>query len=457
MRMSTRLAATALLFSLLVIGQGCTKSSNKGLTEPVTLTIWRTFENENVLREIMGAYSTLHPNVSFEYRQMRSDEYKQSLLRAFAEGAGPDIFSIHNSWIGEYQSLMAPLPKTLKIPYTVTKGTIKKEKVTTVRDEPTITLRQLKSEFVDVVMDDVVRSYQTTTNSEAQDRIFALPLSVDTLALFYNKDLLNAAGIAEPPKTWDEFLADVIKMSSIGPNDQIIQSGAAIGTSRNVERAVDIVSLLMLQTGTRMTDDRGRAAFSQAIEDRSIPGADAIRFYTNFASPLTQAYSWNASQSSSFEAFASGKTAFFFGYSYHTPLIRNRASKLRFGITQAPQTTGGKVINYANYWVEGVSKASKNQTWAWDFIQFATKQEQVKKYLDTAKKPPARRAMIASQLENEDLAPFANQVLTAKGWYHGDNAGVMEQAMLDAIDAVLRGIEAENALRTAENKVNQTL
>ena len=458
MQLSARLTATALLLSLLAMGQGCGRApASESLTKPVTLTIWRTFEDEDVLRDTMTAYSTLHPNVSFDYRQVRSEEYKQALLRAFAEGTGPDIFSIHNSWLGEYQSLMAPLPKTLKIPYTETKGTIKKEKVTTVRDEPTITLRQLKSEFVDVVTDDVVRSYQATTNSEAQDRIFGLPLSVDTLALFYNKDLLNAAGIAEPPKTWDEFLADVIKMSSVGPNDQIIQSGAAIGTSRNVERAVDILSLLMLQTGTQMTSDRGRAAFSQAIGDRSIPGAEAIRFYTNFASPLTQAYSWNAAQPSSFEAFASGKTAFFFGYSYHAPLIRNRAQKLRFGISEAPQTTGGRVINYANYWVESISKASKNQTWAWDFVQFAAKPEQAQKYLDSAKKPPARRAMISKQLENEDLAPFANQVLTAKSWYHGNDAGVMEQAILDAIDSVLSGTEAENALRTAENKVNQTL
>ena len=457
MRTSTRLMATALLFSLIVMGQGCGKPAAESANKPITLTIWRTFENEDVLRDLMTAYSTLHPNVSFDYRQKRSDEYKQSLLRAFAEGTGPDIFSIHNSWIGEYESLMAPMPKTLKIPYTETKGTIKKEKVTTIRNEPTITLRQLKSEFVDVVTDDVVRSYQATTNDEAQDRIFALPLSVDTLALFYNKDLLNAAGIAEPPKTWDEFMADAIKMSSVGTGDEIVQSGAAMGASRNVERAVDILSLLMLQTGTRMTDDRGRAAFSQAIEDRSLPGAEAIRFYTNFASPLPQAYSWNASQPSSFEAFASGKAAFFFGYSYHTPLIRNRAPKLRFGITQAPQTTGGKVVNYANYWVEGVSKASKNQTWAWDFVQFAAKPEQAKKYLDVAGKPPARRAMIGAQLENENLAPFASQVLTAKSWYHGNDAGVMEQALLDAIDSVLSGIETENALRIAENKVNQTL
>ena len=127
MRTSTRLMATALLFSLIVMGQGCGKPAAESANKPITLTIWRTFENEDVLRDLMTAYSTLHPNVSFDYRQKRSDEYKQSLLRAFAEGTGPDIFSIHNSWIGEYESLMAPMPKTLKIPYTETKGTIKKE------------------------------------------------------------------------------------------------------------------------------------------------------------------------------------------------------------------------------------------------------------------------------------------------------------------------------------------
>ena len=37
----------------------------------------------------------------------------------------------------------------------------------------------------------------------------ALPLSIDTLAMIYNKDLFNTAGIATVPATWEGLQADL--------------------------------------------------------------------------------------------------------------------------------------------------------------------------------------------------------------------------------------------------------
>jgi multiple sugar transport system substrate-binding protein len=395
--------------------------------------------------------------VSFQYRTLRFEEYQQELLKAFAAGEGPDVFSLHNTWMGEYKNLITPLPDSLTIPYTEVRGTIKKETVTVLREEPTLTQRTLKKDYVDVVAGDVILPYQPNPKQPPEDRIYGLPLSIDTLALFYNKDLLNAASIAEPPANWTQFQDDVVKLSSIGANDEILQSGAAIGTSANVERAFDIVSLLMMQNGTVMTDDRGKAVFGQPNDARQIPGADAVRFYTDFGNPLKEVYTWNASQPDSFDAFATGKTAFFFGYSYHTPLIRARAEKLNFGIAPVPQIEGGRTVNYANYWVETVAKSTKNVDWAWDFIQFAARQDQVTSYLDAAKKPPALRVLIDSQLEDEDLSVFASQLLLSESWYKGDDAAVAEDAFAQLIDDILAGVDSEEAIAQAQNKVNQTL
>jgi len=44
----------------------------------------------------------------------------------------------------------------------------------------------------------------------------ALPLIASTRALFYNTDLFAKAGIAGPPKTWDELLTDAQKISALG-------------------------------------------------------------------------------------------------------------------------------------------------------------------------------------------------------------------------------------------------
>jgi multiple sugar transport system substrate-binding protein len=456
---SRLLAIFAILALLVTTGQGCGGPSAAELeaTKPVKLVIWRVFDEDDTFREILTAYRELHKNVSFEYRTLRYDEYEEELLHALAEGTGPDIFSIHNTWLGEYEPLILPLPKTLTIPYTEVRGTIKKETVVTLKEEPSLSLRQLKSDFVDAVSGDVVRPYQPNPKIEAEERIFGIPLSVDTLALFYNKDLLNAAGIAEAPKTWTQFQDDVAKLTTISQNDVITQSGAAIGTSRNVERAFDILSLLMMQNGTPMTDDLGRATFAGELEDNTLPGADAVRFYSDFANPLKAVYTWNAGQPSSFDAFTSGKTAMFLGYSYHVPLIRARSPKLNFGIAPVPQISEGRTVNYANYWVETVSKATESEDWAWDFVQFAADPDRVGSYLTAAGKPTALRALINTQLESEDLGVFVSQVLTAKSWYKGDDASVAEAALLDLIDATLQGGELEKIIRDAQNKVNQTL
>lgn len=447
-----------LITVIALLGAGCggPSAAEKVATKPVTLTIWGVFDDDNAFLPAMNSYQALHPNVSLNYRELRIDEYEQELLRAFAEGEGPDIFSIHNTWIGEYESLIEPLPPSLKIAYSEIRGTIKKETVYILKEEPSISKRALKTDFVDVVSEDVVRPYKPNENTQAQDRIFGLPLSVDTLALFYNKDLLNAANIAEPPATWTQFQEQVSKLTKIGQNNTILQSGAALGTGKNVERASDILTLLMMQNGAKVIDERGVAIFASG-DDNAPLSADAVRFYTDFANPLKQVYSWNDEQPNSFDAFINGKTAFFFGYSYHAPLIAARSPKLNFAITPVPQIEGGKTVNYANYWVETVSKQTDNRDWAWDFIQFATSKEQAVDYLNAAKKPTARRALISTQLDDETLSVFASQVLTSESWYRGNDAETMEQTFIDLVTNVLSGEEIEKELVIAQNKVNQTL
>lgn len=456
--MPFRRTLAVLLLPLVLLGAGCggTSTAEKLATTPVTLTVWRVFDDDSTLNSLMSAYQALHPNVSFEYRELRFDEYEDELLRAFAEGEGPDIFSVHNTWIGEYESLIEPLPDSLTIPYSETRGTIKKETVYTIQEEPTLSQRALKSNFVDVVVADVLRSYQPTAKSEAEDRIFGLPLGMDSLALYYNKNLLNAAGIPEPPSTWTEFQDQVSQLTQLSTDDEVVQAGAAIGTSQNVERAFDILSILMMQNGTEMTDSRGRATFARET-DAGFLGGEAVRFYTDFANPLKAVYTWNENMPDSFDAFASGNTAFFFGYSYHYALIRAANSKLEFAVSPLPQIDGGKTVNYANYWVETVAKSTDAGDWAWDFVQFAASEERVTSYLEAANKPSALRSLISSQLEDEVLSIFAGQTLTADSWYQGTDASVAEEAFLDLIDAFLAGDEQERALKDAQNMVNQSL
>jgi multiple sugar transport system substrate-binding protein len=232
-----------------------------------------------------------------------------------------------------------------------------------------------------------------------------------------------------------------------------------MGTAYNVERSTDILSLLMLQDGAPMTDQNGYATFNQLPEGYNragSPAIEALNFYTSFASPATQAYTWNNKMPDSLQSFENGQTAFFLGYAYQIPTIKTQAPKLNFGIASVPQISNP--VNFANYWVDTVSKKSQHQNEAWDFILFITANEANNKiYLSKAHVPAALRDLISSQADDIELSPFVNQNLTARSWYKGKNSQAAEQIFKDMINQNLAGATpTEDIINLAVSKINQT-
>jgi len=219
-----------------------------------------------------------------------------------------------------------------------------------------------------------------------------------------------------------------------------------------------------MQNGAEMLNSNGQVGFHAvppgSSNDDYNPGMEALRFYTDFANPSKEVYCWNEELNKSTEMFISGNLALTFGYSYNLEDIENKAPKLNFSVAKMPQIEGNPVdINFANYWIEVVSKKSEHKAEAWDFIQFATGQEQVINYLENTNKPTALRSLISKQeLENPELSIFANQTLTAKSWYQGKNPQAMEEIMADMIDSINnKESEIEEAIGLAASKVQQTI
>ena len=459
--MRKKIITLGLLFVFLTTsGFGCkiTDKETKDAMKPITLTYWRVFDGEDAFEEIIANYKQLHPFVNIEYRKLRYDEYETELLNALAEDRGPDIFSIHNTWIRKYRTKITPMPESTTMAYPVTKGTVKKEVIPELRTTRSFTTREIKDNFVETVHKDVILE---------DGKVYGLPLSVDTLALFYNKDLLNNAGISEVPAYWNrELLQAVKKMTKQDPKRGLIQSGIALGSSSNIERYSDILALLMLQNGATIINDSLQVKFHNvpdfAKNSGYNPGLEALRFYSDFANSAKESYAWNSELNNSLDMFISGNLAMMFGYSYQIPTIRAAAPKLNFSVAKFPQIEGNPPtnINMANYWVETVSKKSKYQNEAWDFIQFIVKADQAKLYLTATKKPTALRSLVSSQIDDNDIGVFASQVLTARSWYRGNNVMRAEEAIKEMIDAILITTEVkkmQDIVNNAAAKIQQTV
>ena len=426
------------LLTLPLFGFGCKGGDIEAqrAAKPITLKIWGVWDEQDLYQDIFNTYKETHPNVSFEYRKLRIEEYERALLEAWAEDRGPDIFMVHNTWINAYQNKLEPLPATISLPAQTVEGTIKKEIVWTLKDFPTLTPAQLDEKFVSVVKNDVVR----------ENKIYALPMGLDTLALYYNVDMFNDTDIAAPPTTWAEFKQAVQKITRLDEENNIVRSGVAMGRADNIDRGLDVLSVLMMQNGAQMTGPDNLPTFDKIPPGGSAdynPGQQALIFYTDYANPIKEVYTWNQEQPNSLEAFAQGRTAMMFGYSYHGAQIRAKGPKINFRVSTLPQIDLlAKKYNFANYWLLGVSPKGEQQVkdTAWDFIVFATTDpEQNQTYLDKSGKPPALKSLIAKVQDDPSASPFTLQALTAESWYRGYNPTAAEEIMKQLVTAINQG------------------
>jgi multiple sugar transport system substrate-binding protein len=242
-----------------------------------------------------------------------------------------------------------------------------------------------------------------------------------------------------------------------------VRSAVAIGTADNVNRAVDVLGLLMLQNGTPFySQDRSRSTINQTVRDASgqgtNPGAQALEFYTQFADPAKTTYTWNALSNNSVEAFTSGQAAMIFSYSYLLPVLRDRAPFLNYDIAGAPQIEQNlSRVNIANYWAEAVAKQSPNQEAAHAFLKFISSREVLPKYYEVQKQASSRIDIIETQLTDPDIGVFAENALSAKSFFKPESDAV-ESIFIQMIeDVTLRDVEPESAVGAAEQKINLLL
>ncbi len=426
-KISKKILGLVLAISLLSAGcfGGGGGSSTPGR---VTLKIWDPFEDSQNLQALISEYQQAHPNVQIVYTKKDITTYSQDLIQSLASGTGPDIYSINNSWLPTYVDKLVPVATTSKF-----------------------TFKAYKDAFVDVAVNDFT----------IDQKIYAVPLYVDSLALYYNKDVLGTAGIAVPPKTWQELEQQVQKIKRADQTGYFTLSGVAAGTSLNINRAVDILYLMMLQKGTvPYSVSGGRPSFAQSVQKNgnyTTPGLEGLSFYTSFANPSSVNYNWNSRSDYSVDAFINGRAAFLYSYSYMADTIRNKNPNLNFDVAGVPQTNlNDPSVNFANYWGLGVSRQAKSPNTAWDFLEFLTSKESLDKYYAKNKKPSSRKDLISLQIQDPEIGVFANANLTAKSFYKPDQEK-MDGIFAKLIDnVILKGVKPEDALRQAEQEA-QTL
>ncbi|MCX6781766.1 MAG: extracellular solute-binding protein [Candidatus Magasanikbacteria bacterium] len=453
-----------LVVFLVFTGFGCKglSAEQQQATKAVSLEYWTVNDDVDAINELIAKYKAERPYLSVVVKQLRSDELYDRLLEALSEDKGPDIVSVHVRELRKFQSKLATMPPSISDTTMLNQKNLigQVETIVTTRPVAMPTAFGIDREYLQTVKKDVI----------IDNKIYGLPLSLDTMAIYYNKDLLDRSQVAEPPTTWEEFQAAVRKISKYSADTgKIIQSGVAMGSAGNVVGIDDILYTLFKQSNVEVISRDNRAIFNVApsnLGGAESPAASVMTFYTDFANPTRDTYSWNESMDDSLESFIQGKVAFFIGYSYHNSQIKARAPQLNYGVLPMLQLDPEKPANAANYWIQTVVGKSKHPSEAWGLINYMTHSQATEGYLNKTKRPTALRNLVNKQKEDIDLSPFVSQLLIAENWYRGTNYQGAVQALKDMVTEWMSvppnysGREeqwGQEVLNRAAAKVSQTL
>lgn len=351
------------------------------------VVLWGTIPTNAILPIISPAgIIGSEPKVTIKYIEKDKSTIDQEFIEALAAGNGPDIIMLPQDGIAKN------LNKVTVIPYQSVSENFFKN---TFLEEGELFLRPEGS--------------------------VALPFVLDPIVMYWNRDIFTNFSLVNPPTKWKEFYTLAPRITARDTGGNIKRSFVAFGEYNNVTNAKDILSLLIMQSGSSIVETQGD--FSSATLARSVsvdtpsPAAGAVRFFMEFSRPDKDSYSWNRSLPSSRSMFESGGLALYFGYASEYLSIVQRNPHLNFGVAVVPQAEQTTVKSTLGS-MSGLSivKASKNQAGAMYAILLFTRADVQLALAQNLKLPPVRRDLIVNRPSDAVSAVFYDSAIIARGW-----------------------------------------
>ncbi|WP_407344133.1 ABC transporter substrate-binding protein [Pengzhenrongella phosphoraccumulans] len=342
------LVTTAVLVTAAVSLTGCSGSAASGptaaATAPATLSgkveFWHFFSDReaDVIQSVVDDFEAANPGVTVDVKSGQDD---QKMRQAISAGQAIDVgLSYSTDQVGTLCS---------------------------------------SGDFVDladfITRDavDLTQIPQTVLSyTQYHGTRCTMPALADVYGLYYNKDLLAAAGFTAPPKTLDELTTMAVKLTTFNDDGSIKTLGfmPLLGYYENAEShwAPSADAQWLADDGTSIVGSS--AGWKTLLEWQQdligkLGGFDKL---SAFQAALGQEFSAE-------NDFQSGKLAMNLDGEYRTAFIADQAPDLNYGTAPFPAAAGSEDRYGAGYItgnIVGIGKGSKNPEAAWALIKFLT-------------------------------------------------------------------------------------
>ncbi|MFJ4717117.1 ABC transporter substrate-binding protein [Streptomyces sp. NPDC088785] len=360
------LAAAGLLLA------GCanpsTGSAADDPTKPVTIKFWHGWSASGEVKAIndsIARFEKLHPNIHVQSTGNVSDATINQALRAGGDEAPDVVSSFTTNNVGQYcdSGMWVDLDPFMK------KTGLDKAKT-----------------FPKSLLD-----YTSYRGNQC-----ALPLLADAFGMYYNKDAFKEAGIAHPPRTMSELIADSKKLTK-RKGDSYERAGF-MPNFRFYQNSPD---RLLAQWGPTYFDRAGKSRLakdpaSYAFFDTTKKLMDAQGGY----GPLERFRTSFGDEMSNQNAFLSGKVAMHLDGEWRGLMLHDDKAKFDWGVAPLP-VPDDQVEKYGRGYltgtVAGIAHSSKHQNAAWELLRFLTADTgQVVKFANAIHNVPSTKAALTS-------------------------------------------------------------
>lgn len=295
------------------------------------------------------------------------------------------------------------------------------------------------------------------------DGVYGLPVMVDPLVLYWNRDIFSSNGFLAAPKTWEELVSGVVPTLAIKDYNRTVNRAAvALGEYTNVKNAFSIISLLLLQGGSSLVIEESPTRYSVQLNSQvgggnAGPFDSATAFYSNFSNINNSLYTWNRSLREDKDMFLSEDLALYFGLASEGKDIEVKNPNLSFDVAEVPQgATATTKRTYGAFYAFSIPKAAKNKTASLTVMQRLGAAQNAKTLADGYGMAPVHRSTVVLGSSDVYGRIAYTSAVFARGWLNPDRDRLDETftTMLDDVNANRRDVYS--ATSDAVTRIQQT-
>lgn len=303
--------------------------------------VWGTLPDTTFNNLLSKIRETNNEYNKVTYRYITPETFDATFLNALADQTGPDLILLPQDRFVEHRSRLQPIPYE------------------------SLPIRDFRSSYID-----------GAEIFALNDGIYAIPVAVDPLVMYWNRDMFASSGLLSAPKTWEEVVGNIVPtLTTRDFNRNIKRSGIAMGEYNNIKNAFPSLSLLLLQGGSSMVAEEYSNYKIKLNESQSggtgEPFTKSVAFFTNFSNTSNTLYSWNRSLRLDRDMFLSEDLGLYFGFASEGREIAAMNPNLSFDIAEVPQGQASTVKRtYGLFYGFSIPKNADNKAGAMIAMSF---------------------------------------------------------------------------------------